>query len=395
MRRWLTAGESHGPAISAIIEGVPSGLPLLAADINRQLQRRQLGYGRGGRMKIESDQVIITAGVRHGLCTGGPIHLQVVNRDFANWQEEMAIAPPEGNGDGRKITRPRPGHADLAGMIKYRFNDARNVLERASARETTMRVAVGAVARQLLRHIGMEIGSHVVAMGEVAVAEEKLTALRKGAINKIADASPVRCLDDETGAKMVALIEARRKAGDTSGGIIEVVMKNPPIGLGSYVHWDQKLDARLAAALISIQAVKGVEVGLGFASAALPGSQVHDEMAYENGRITRLRNHAGGFEGGMTNGEDILLRLAMKPISTMRKALRSVNVEAQTNEQAHFERADVAAVAACGVVAEAVTCSELARAVVEKYGGDSLTELSENFTRAQAYSEQRLTRKDD
>lgn len=390
--RWLTSGESHGPAISAIIEGVPSGLYVTSEDINVELHRRMLGYGRGDRMKIESDNIEILGGIRHGYTLGSPIHLLIRNEDHVNWLDSMSVAPVDRVKDDKKINRPRPGHADLPGLIKYRFDDARNVLERASARETTMRVAVGAIAKKFFKEFNIEFGSHVVRMGEIVVPEEILQGLRKKSINAEADSSLVRCLSSEYSNKMIQLIDRLAKEGDTSGGVCEVVVKNLPPGLGSYVHWDRKLDGLLSAALMSIQAVKGVEFGLGFKASELPGSAVHDQLEYRDDKIYRLSNNAGGLEGGMTNGEDLIVRLAMKPLSTLRKTLKSINLDKKENESAHFERADIAAIGACGVVAEAGTACTLMESFLDKFGRDNLAEIRENYTHFQEYLRSRLSK---
>jgi len=383
--KWLTAGESHGPAISAIIEGVPPGLALTSTHIDIELDRRRQGYGRGKRMKIENDKVEILSGVRHGYTLGSPIHLLIRNRDHENWLEAMSVSPVKKVDDPQKVYRPRPGHADLAGMLKYRFDDARNVLERASARETAMRVAVGAVAKKFLKEFKIEIASHTVELAGVKVPAAEISRLRSKNINEIADKSDTRCLSPDYSEKMIDRIDELKSKGDTCGGICEIIGKNIIAGLGSYVHWDRKLDAKLADILMSIQAVKGVEVGLGFASANLPGSKVHDEIAYENGILCRLSNNAGGIEGGMTNGEDLIIRVAMKPISTLKKKLRSINVHTKEEEKAHFERSDITAVAACGVVAEAAVASVLMETFLEKFGSDHLEEIKDNFRRYKKY----------
>jgi chorismate synthase len=384
MLRYLTAGESHGPSLTAILEGIPARLPLSTKDIDTELSRRQMGYGRGGRMKIEQDRVLITAGVRHGLTLGGPIALAITNRDFANWQDTMA---PEAEARARDtrppVTRPRPGHADLPGAIKYGHRDARNVLERASARETTARVAVGAVCKRLLREFGISVLSHVVEIGGVRARIDDLSPEQIGAL---AEASPVRCVDREASEAMVARIDEARRRKTTLGGIFEIIVEGAPVGLGSYIQWDQKLDGRLARALMSIQAIKGVEVGLGFEVARRFGLEAHDEIFYDSGRhaphglkFFRKTNYAGGLEGGMSNGEAIILRAAMKPLSTQYAPLRSVDLETKEPFEATVERSDVCAVPAAGVIGEAVVAFEVAATLREKFGGDSLEEMRRNF----------------
>jgi chorismate synthase len=374
--RWFTAGESHGPGLVAIVEGIPAGLPLLAADVDEDLARRQRGYGRGGRMKIETDRVTLQAGVRGGETLGGPLALLVPNRDFASWAGRMGPepfdAPPE------PVVRPRPGHADLAGGLKYDRRDLRDILERASARETTMRVAVGGVCKALLRAIGADVFAHVVSIGDVeahAHAQLSMDELRARA-----RASDLSCADPDAEAKMREAIHAASHDGDTLGGVFEVVATGLPPGLGSHVQWDRKLDGRLAQALMSIQAIKGVEIGLGFEAARRRGSEVHDPIAYDGAthEFTRPRNGAGGLEGGITNGAPLLARAAMKPIATLRKPLPSVHVDTKQVADAAFERSDVCAVSAAAVVGEAMVAITLAEAVLEKFGGDSLRELSRN-----------------
>jgi len=372
----LTAGESHGPALTAIIEGVPAGLPLSEEYINRQLARRQGGYGRGGRMKIESDRVQFLSGVRGGLTLGSPIAVYLENRDWSNWS--LIMAP---GGDARLaervVTRPRPGHADLAGAMKYRHRDLRNVLERSSARETAARVMVGSVAGRLLEELAVEIVGQVVQVGSVSVEnpELPLEELR----SRLAG-SRLLCADRQAEQKMIAAIDRAREAGDSLGGVFEVRAYGIPPGLGSYVHWDRKLDGRLAGALMSIQAVKGVEVGLGFAAAGRPGSAVQDEIFYEPNRgFFRRTNRAGGIEGGVTNGETLVLRAAMKPIPTLYQPLKSADIITKEPFEASVERADTCAVAAACVIGEAVVSWELAAACLEKCGGDSLAELKENW----------------
>ena len=378
--RFLSAGESHGPVQLAIVEGFPAGVPLTAAAIDAQLARRQQGYGRGQRMKIETDRVSFRSGVRNGLTTGAPIALEVQNKDFANWQLAMSPEPldPEDAArleaiEKKRITKVRPGHADYAGARKYRHEDVRDVLERSSARETTARVAVGALAGVLLAEFGIEVFSHVLSIGSVSAGPSMHEAYRE--LKEAAEASPVRCADPKASAAMVALIDQTRSAGNTLGGVVEVIATGLPVGLGSYVQWDRRLDGRLAQALMAIPAIKGVEVGLGFEAARRPGSEVHDPFVPGFGRPT---NHAGGIEGGISNGQAIVLRAAMKPIPTLIHPLPSVHLDTGEAVAAHFERSDVCAVPAAGVVAEAMVRWVLADALLEKLGGDSLSELREH-----------------
>ena len=378
--RYLTAGESHGPGLTVIVEGLPLGVPLGVRDINPDLSRRQGGYGRGGRMKIERDQAIIRSGVRLGQTLGSPITLLVENRDWANWGEKMAIeARPD---DVPPVTKPRPGHADLAGMIKYGTGDLRNILERSSARETTARVAVGAVARKFLAELGIRIRSRTARIGPI-VDEPGLDHARPEAWPWDAvEASPVRAVTPELADAMMAEIDAARTEGSTLGGVFEVVAWGAPVGLGSHVQWDRKLDARLTQAIVSINAVKGAEIGPAFANAAARGHDVHDEIAIDPDRgWARLSNRAGGFEGGMTNGQPIVVRGALKPISTMRRPLRTVDVATLQPTTAHFERSDVCVVPAAGVIGEAMTALVLADAMLDKFGGDSLPETRDNLDR--------------
>jgi len=372
----LTAGESHGPALTAIIEGVPAGLPLSEEHINQQLARRQGGYGRGGRMKIESDRVRFLAGVRGGLTLGSPIAVYLENKDWSNWSLVMA---PGGDArlDERVVTRPRPGHADLAGAMKYRHQDLRNVLERSSARETAARVMAGSVVRRLLEELAVEIVGRVVRVGDVPADCPELSP---DELRTRLSGSQLLCADPRAEQKMIAAIDRARAAGDSLGGVFEVLAYGVPPGLGSYVHWDRRLDGRLAGALMSIQAVKGVEVGLGFSAAGRPGSAVQDEIFYEPDRgFFRRTNRAGGIEGGVTNGETVVLRAAMKPIPTLYQPLKSADIISKEPFEATVERADTCAVAAACVIGEAVTAWELAAACLEKCGGDSLAELKENW----------------
>jgi chorismate synthase len=363
-----TAGESHGPAEVALVHGVPAGLRLTAADVNRDLSRRQKGYGRGGRQKIEKDEVEFLGGVRHGYTLGSPVAMLIRNRDYANWEHRMT---PEPVGDPpQKITLPRPGHADLAGMQKYDFDDLRNVLERSSARETTARVAAGGVAKKLLAEFGVEIESAVYRIGAVAYPKEQ-AALDAAT----SDESEVRCPDPDVSERMKAEIDAARYARDALGGEFVVVARGCPPGLGSYVDWRDKLDARLAAAMMSINAIKGVEFGMGFGLAARRSSEVQDEILSENGRLARNSNRLGGFEGGMTNGEQVIVAAAMKPISTIAKALRTVDLATGEPTRAFKERADSCAVPAAAVIGESMAAIVLAEAFLEKFGMDNMTDI--------------------
>jgi len=375
--RWLTAGESHGPELTALVEGIPAGLPLLAEDVDADLARRQRGYGRGGRMKIETDRVRFTGGVRGGETLGSPIAMVIENRDHASWLGRMGAAPfaevPE------PLTRARPGHADLAGGLKADRRDLRDVLERASARETAARVAVGGVCRKLLGALGVEVFAHVVAIGQVSAAVDP--ALPLAEVRARARASDLACADAEAAEAMRAAIRETAHRGDTLGGVFEVVATGVPAGLGSHVQWDRKLDGRLAQALMSIQAIKGVEIGLGFDAARRPGSEVHDPIGYDEAQraFVRPSNRAGGMEGGISNGMPVVCRAAMKPIATLKRALPSVDVRTKEPFDAAFERSDVCAVAAASVVGEAMVAITLAAALLEKLGGDSLGEMRRNL----------------
>ena len=382
MLRFTTAGESHGPALVSILEGMVAGLPLVAADIDRDLARRQQGYGRGRRMKIESDHAEILSGVRAGVTLGSPIALLIQNRDWKNWQEIMDPAVREGDpARKRSVTRPRPGHADLAGMLKYDRDDARDILERASARETTARVAAGAICRRFLGELGITLGSHVVHLGGV---DARRPASMPADLNEAADPSPLRTLDPEAERLMIERIDAAKAEGNTLGGIAEVICDGLPVGLGSHVSWDRKLDGRLAAALMSIPAIKAVEIGLGVEGSRLRGSEVHDEIDADTtrtraGGVRRRSNRAGGLEGGITNGEQLVLRAAMKPISTLMRPLSTIDMQSGEPASAQAERSDVTAVPAMGVIAEAMTAFIVAEAMLEKFGGDSLAETRRNF----------------
>lgn len=384
MLRYLTAGESHGRALVAVVEGLPSGVPLTPSDIDRDLDRRQEGYGRGGRMKIEKDRATILSGVRHGLTLGSPVTLMIENRDWTNWQEVMNPEPPSGGQPPkREVHHPRPGHADLAGSLKYGFDDARNVLERASARETAARVAAGAVAKSFLRPLGIDLIGLVASIGPVSaeLPDKPLEELRDQA-----EASPVRCPDASASGQMVAEIDRARSDGDSLGGVFEIRVTGLPPGLGSHVSFDRKLDGRLAGALMSIQAVKGVEVGLGFQAAYLRGSQVHDEIFFDPASgFFRKTNGAGGLEGGMTNGEPLVIRGAMKPIATLYRPLATASLLTGEPARASVERSDICAVPAAAVIGEAVVALEIANAITEKFGGDSLGEVLRNF---RSYSEE-------
>ncbi|MGE5618251.1 MAG: chorismate synthase [Sphingomonadaceae bacterium] len=384
--RMLTAGESHGQALVGVLEGMPAGLPLSQDHIDLQLRRRQGGYGRGGRMKIERDRALLLSGVRHGLTLGSPIGLQIQNRDWANWQGQMGVEPPEEPVD--VVTRLRPGHADLAGALKYGHADVRNVLERASARETAMRVALGAVAQRLLSHFGIELRSQTISIdGVVARPPDWVSTDRRGAWGERAEAywravesSPVRCGDEAAGEAMVRAVDEARRDGDTLGGVFQVVAYGVPAGLGSHVHWDRKLNARLSAALMSINSVKGVEVGAGFGGAEARGKDYHDVIEHHPERgWTRRGNNAGGIEGGMSNGEPIVVRCAAKPIPTLMKPLPSVDLVTKEPIAAAIERSDVCVVPAAGVVGEAMVALVLADAFLEKFGGDSVEEIGRNY----------------
>ena len=374
--RFLTSGESHGEALVAVIDGVPAGLPLTEEQLDTDLRRRQRGYGRGGRMKIEQDHAHIAAGVRFGFTLGSPISLVIQNRDWENWKSTMAVGPLPAGASAKAVTRPRPGHADLAGAMKYGHHDIRNVLERSSARETTARVAVAGVAKRLLDEFGISILSHVTEIGGVAIGpiERPWDEIRRRA-----EESEVRCADSEAEKAMIAAIDQAKASGDTLGGVFEVVALGCPVGLGSYVQWDRKLDGLLAQAFCSVHAIKGAEIGLGFEAARRPGSRVHDEILFDQGGFHRGSNSAGGLEGGVTNGQPVVVRAAMKPISTLRKPLRSVDVSTKEPVEAVVERSDVCAVPAAGVVGEAMMAMVLARAFLEKFGGDSIEEIRRNY----------------
>jgi chorismate synthase len=382
--RWLTAGESHGPALTAILEGLPAGIKVTTEDLALDLARRRLGHGRGARMAFEQDQVSFQGGVRHGLTQGGPVAVLIGNTEWPKWETVMSADPVpqeilDAQARNAPLTRPRPGHADLVGMQKYGFDDARPVLERASARETAARVALGTVARAfLLQAYGIEVLSHVVSIGSAAVAEGAALPLPQDLA--AIDASPVRVLDPASEARLVAEVDAAKKEGDTLGGVVEVLVYGLPPGLGSHVHWDRRIDAKLAAALMGIQAIKGVEVGDGFDAARRRGSEVMDEIVHDSsGGLTRTSGRLGGTEGGMTSGEVLRVRAAMKPISTVPRALRTVDLATGEPSVAHHQRSDVCAVPAAGVVAEAMVALVIADAALEKFGGDSVEETRRNF----------------
>ena len=376
--RYLTAGETHGPQLTAIIEGMPSNLTLDVEALNFQLQRRQKGYGRGRRMQIESDAAQIVGGVRHGRTTGAPIALVIENKDWKHWTTVMSVEPVAGDDEAkRRVHRPRPGHADLNGGLKYNHKDLRNVLERSSARETAARVAVGAVARQLLERFGIRVAGWVVSIGGITARTPDLPL---DELIRITEESPVRVADKEAEQQMMALIDKAKEEGDSLGGVVECVVTGVPVGLGSHVHWDRKLDGRIAQAVMSINAFKGVEIGIGFEAANRPGSQVHDPILYSKERgFHRASNNAGGIEGGMTTGEPIVVRGVMKPIPTLYKPLMSVDIDTKEPFAAQVERSDACAVPAACVVMEHVVAWEVARAFMEKFGGDSVEEIEANL----------------
>jgi len=375
--KFTTAGESHGKALVAIVEGLPSGLQIEVEKINFELWRRQQGYGRGGRQKIEKDEIQILSGVRHGKTLGAPIAFIIENRDFIHWKEVMSSEKLENKPKNLKqVKRPRPGHADLAGGQKFQTRDLRDILERASARETAARVACGAFARQLLENFAVEIKSHVIKLGSVPEGPLQKTF---DEISTVDETSPLRCADKTVEAQMIELIDKAKTEGDTLGGIFEVAAKNVIVGLGSHTAWNEKLDGRIAQAFMSIQAVKAVEIGNGVENAALFGSQVHDEIIFSGNTFSRTTNRAGGLEGGITNGEELRVRGFMKPISTLRKSLRSVDIDTKQEDLAAFERSDITAVPAAGVIGEAMLAIVLANSMREKFGGDSLSEMKTNF----------------
>lgn len=382
MIRFTTAGESHGPALIGTIEGLPAGMDLSAAMLSGEMARRKMGYGRGGRMKIETDEVRFLTGVRRGKTIGSPVTVMIENKDFRNWEEDMDPNPREGE-PGRGVFTPRPGHADYAGAVKFGHHDLRNVLERASARETATRVALGTIARQYLALLGIEVASYVVRIGKIEIPEDRLPPVSMGfeELRKLSLSSEVFCPVLDVEREMIEAIRDAKKAGDTLGGIFEIRTSPLPVGLGSYAQWDQRLDAALAQALMSIQAIKGVEIGLGFEAARRSGSAVHDPFVLGeiSGSLIRTRNHAGGIEGGVSNGQPLCIRGAMKPISTLYSPLPSVNIKTGSPAPASIERSDICAVPAASVVGEAMVCLALSQAVSLKYGGDSVEELIEHF----------------
>ncbi|MFK2824212.1 chorismate synthase [Bacillus sp. B190/17] len=388
--RYLTAGESHGPQLTTIIEGLPAGMPLTAEEVNKELGRRQKGHGRGRRMQIEKDQAQIKSGVRHGYTLGSPVTLVVENDDWKHWTKIMGSEPfneLEEEEVKRQITRPRPGHADLNGGIKYGHRDMRNVLERSSARETTVRVAAGAVAKQLLKLLGIEIASHVIEIGGIKAEQADFESLEQ--LQELSENSPVRCLDPEAEKKMMQAIDDAKANGDSIGGVVEVIAEGMPAGVGSYVHWDKKLDAKVAAAIMSINAFKGVEIGIGFEAAERFGSEVHDEIAWEESKgYYRKTNRLGGFEGGMTTGMPIIVRGVMKPIPTLYKPLESVDIDTKEPFTASIERSDSCAVPAAAVVAEAVVAWELASAIVDQFYSDRMDALSATLEEFRRYTKE-------
>ena len=380
MIRWLTAGESHGPELIGVIEGLPAGVPVLAEDIQDALARRRLGYGRGARMKFEQDEVTLSTGIRFGLTQGGPIALRIANTEWPKWETVMSAAPVDEaeltGGRAAKLTRPRPGHADFTGMQKYGFDEARPVLERASARETATRVALGRIAQNFLRELGIELVTHTVAIGPVTNNSE---ALPRPKDVETLDADPLRCFDKQASAAMVAEIDDCHSSGDTLGGVVETLVYGMPPGVGSYVHWDRRLDAQLSAAVMGIQAMKSVEIGDGLETTKRRGSVAHDEIVREDGEVSRKTDRAGGIEGGMSNGEIVRVRAGMKPISTVPKALETIDTESGEKTTAHHQRSDVCAVPASGIVVEAMVALVVANAVLEKFGGDSVPETQRNL----------------
>ena len=379
--QFLTSGESHGKGLLGILDGLPAGIEISEEYIDRQLKRRQMGHGRGGRMKIEKDHAQLWGGVRHGLTLGSPVGILIDNLDWKNWTKKMSVEPIQEK--VKPVTLPRPGHADLAGVHKYGFGDIRNILERSSARETTMRVALGSVCRKLLEDVGIYIGSRVVQIHNVK--DESNYKLTPDAMNERADISPVRCLDGNAEKEMINVIDDAKKAGDSVGGVFEVIATGVPYGLGSYTQWNNKLQARISTMMMSINAFKGIEIGSGFKSASQFGSNVHDEIGYENGKFTRHTNNAGGIEGGMSNAQPIVLWMSMKPISTLIKPLRSIDIVTHEEKNAHKERTDSCAVPAASVVSESMLCITLADALLEKFGGDSIEQLKSHMNNSAKY----------
>ena len=381
--KFLTAGESHGQGLLGILDGMPSNLDISEEYINIQLARRQMGHGRGGRMKIEKDKGELWCGVRHGKTLGAPIGILVKNNDWVNWTKKMSISPIDK--EIRKVTLPRPGHADLAGIQKYGFDDIRNVLERSSARETTMRVALGTVCRKLLEDIGIFVGSHVTQIHHAKNTISYDPSISPVELNKKADASPVRCLDKKAEKEMITIIDDAKKAGDSVGGIFEVIATGLPYGLGSPMQWDRKLQAKITSMMMSVNAFKGIDIGGGMNESEKWGSEVHDEIGWENNKYIRYSNNAGGLEGGMTNAQPIVLKMAMKPIATLIKPLRSVDMNTKESKDAHKERTDSCAVPAASVIAESMLCFVLVDALLEKFGGDSMEQLKAHIKATSKY----------
>ena len=379
--KFLTAGESHGQGLLGILDGMPAGLEISEDYIGVHLARRQRGYGRGGRMKIEKDQAEIWCGVRHGESLGSPIGLIVRNKDWENWTKKMSVTPVKD--EIRKVTLPRPGHADLAGIQKYGFDDIRNILERSSARETTMRVALGSVCRKLLEDVGIEVGGQVIQIHNVK--DNSRSELSPNQLSELADASPVRCLDKNAEKNMIKTIDEAKAAGDSVGGIFRVVATGLPYGLGSHTQWDRKLQARISAVMMSINAFKGIEIGSGFSGAEKFGSEVHDEIGHDGKKFTRYSNNAGGIEGGMSNAQSIILQMSMKPIPTLIKPLKSVDIQSKEKKDAHKERTDSCAVPAASIIAESMLCFVLADALLEKFGGDSMVQLKAHMQATAKY----------
>ena len=379
--KFLTAGESHGQGLLGILDGMPAGLEISEDYIGINLARRQMGYGRGGRMKIEKDRAEIWCGVRHGESLGSPIGLIVRNKDWENWTKKMSVTPVKD--EIRKVTLPRPGHADLAGIQKYGFDDIRNVLERSSARETTMRVALGSVCRKLLEDVGIEVGGQVIQIHNVK--DNSRSELSPNQLSELADASPVRCLDKNAEKNMIKTIDEAKAAGDSVGGIFRVVATGLPYGLGSHTQWDRKLQARISAVMMSINAFKGIEIGSGFSGAEKFGSEVHDEIGHDGKKFTRYSNNAGGIEGGMSNAQSIILQMSMKPIPTLIKPLKSIDIQSKEKKDAHKERTDSCAVPAASIIAESMLCFVLADALIEKFGGDSMAQLKAHMQATAKY----------
>tara|TARA_A100001037_G_scaffold306704_1_gene354322 strand:- start:5934 stop:7094 length:1161 start_codon:yes stop_codon:yes gene_type:complete len=381
--KFLTAGESHGKGLLGILDGIPAGLEISEKYIGRHLQRRQMGYGRGGRMKIESDYAEIWSGIRHGKTIGAPVGLIIKNKDWKNWTKKMSINPVEG--DIRKVTLPRPGHADLAGVQKYGFDDIRNVLERSSARETAMRVALGSICRKLLEDVDIEVGSRVIEIHDIRDDHPLPKNLTPNQLSEKADESDVRCLDNDAEIKMINKIKSAKERGDSVGGIFEVIATGVPYGLGAHTQWDRKLQTRLSAMMMSVNAFKAIEIGSGFVGAKIFGSEVHDEIGYDGKKFTRYSNNAGGIEGGMSNAQPIVLKIAMKPIPTLIKPLRSIDINTKEKKNAHKERTDSCAVPAASIIAESMLCFVLVDALLEKFGGDSMEQLKAHLNATAKY----------